>query len=421
MIISTTLNDLNMALSEVVPVLNDALLQEDAKNILFWVKDKVVKVITNNMYITCVADMSCNLEFAEGELDTEEYFVMVRAKELQNHINSVSSLKMTKVEKLSFDVRPNEIRLSIYEVAASDEIPNADKLNQVSRFRLTKCKVVERIKTELREAMSHIDDKDDYTTINKADVLAPLDALIPAVKKETRDSVQTRITFADDYIYVVPQTYVALMRNELDDVFKGFIITNSVAQFMQSFFNIEDVTEFKKTAVSAGNVVMLILRNSTATAVIKAMDIAKAFNITNQKVMPSNGIAINKAYFLDVLKRISTVGEEISFKIHIKTNDSDTSEPYCQIVNKVMNQYIPVVTSKGTGDFSFMIKPDMLSNISLSYLNDGANYLFLYLGADDSGKTILCITDDVLVNSGENLWHTYTKGLSLSKGDYQWN
>ena len=406
-----SMNHLTTALAEVTPVLNDALLQEEAKNVIFWVKDNIVKVVCNNLYTTCLADLECNLEFKEGESASEERFILVKAKELLNHLNCVSSLKMTKVDKIELDVSDTEIRLYIYEVPAIEDDPNADRLTQVSKYRLAKGKVVERIKVEIRNAVENASNTDAYINLNKTDMLVILDALIPAVKKETRDSVHTRVTFANDYVYVIPQTYAALMHNELPEGVSDFIVQNSVAQFMQSFFGIEEVTQFKKFTTN-GDAVILVLKNTNATAVIKAMNASKAFNITNQKNIPESGFGISKGYFADVLKRIANTGEEIAFKVVLA---EDSTQSTCTIMNKVMNQQIPVWVSKGVGEYSFMVKPDLLASITFSHLNDNATYLFFYLDKDETGKVTLCVTDDIMVASGAgHLWHTYTKGLAMS-------
>ena len=412
--IITSYSALTNALDTITPVLNDKLMMEENKNVLFWVHDNTVSVICSNLYTSCIAQLASTLEFAEGEDANTAYYVMVKAKELLDNIKCVSGLRATKISDVTFDIRENEIRLLIHEVAANEEDPNASKMDQVSKFRLSKVKVVERIKTELNDSLKHIENETDYVTIQQSRMLAILEALIPAVNSDARDTVNTRITFNDGFAYVIPQTYAAFVKNVLPEGVDKFIISNSVATFIQSFFRAEPTTQFKKFATQ-GDAEIIVIKNSIATAVIKCTNANKAFNITAQKEIPSTGIAVNKDYFLDVMKRIEMTKAEVNFKITITEGNAT-----CMVVNKALSQELPVLKAEGNGEFNFTIKPDILSSISFKQFKDDANLLFMYMATDDTGKVTLVITDDMMVGE-DHLWHTFTKGLTMGKGDYQWN
>lgn len=415
--IKATFTNLTRALTEVTPALSDKLLMEEMKNILFWVKGGEVLVVCNNLFTTVIAKIeNCTCEFAENEDANSDHYAQVKAKEFLSYLGSVSGLKMTKVDTVELDVRDAEVQLWFNESAINPEDASLAYLNKTSKFRLSKGKPEARVIKELTDAYAHMTDSatEGYITLNKTDILMTLNALVPSVSKEVRDTVNTRITFAPDYIYVIPQTYAALWSNGLPDGVSGFIVTNSVATFMQSFFALEETSKFKKIPIN-NDVQLLILKNSNATAVIKASTTVRAFNIAKQKVLPQDGVAIPKAYFLDVMKRIHSTNSEITFHVTV-TPEGGT----CKIVNKTLTQEIPVLKAKGTNDYSFSIKPDQLSSLIFSHINTGGSLLFFYMEKDETGKVTLCVSDDVVTNNNQHLWHTYCKGLALLKGDFAW-
>lgn len=418
MIISTAYDAFGLALSEVMPVFDDKLVQEEMKNLIFWVQGDKVRLVANNLYTTCTANLPATVTYAEGEQHEEEQFIQVKAKELKQYLSSLHGLRCTMVDKVELEIRPNEMRLLVSEVPIDKEDVMLKSLAQTSKFRLTKTAVIDRVKTELRNADAYMVSTEGFTKVDRGMVMPTLNALVPMVTKEFRDTVHTRVTFVDDYIYVIPQTYAALMHNGLPDALKGFVVTNSAAQFMQSFFSIDEATEFKQVEVK-GDSLMLVLKNSTATATILATNTNKAFNIAKQKVLPNTGVAVHKGYFADVLKRINTTNSEITFNI---TLDADVTKASCTVVNKLMTQSIPVMASRGEGEYSFTIKPDLLSAITFNSVNTGGTMLFLYLTKDETGKITLCVTDDIMVteDNAKHAWHTYTKGLAVMKGDFQW-
>jgi hypothetical protein len=211
---------------------------------------------------------------------------------------------------------------------------------------------------------------------------------------------------------------MALMYNNLPTGLNGFTITNGVAAFLKDFCSLEDSFSVVKVENAESDLVLLICKNSTSTVVIKAFNNKKAFKIDAQKSLPSNGIAVSKEYFSDVMKRITTTKTETTMSIKIANNTGT-----CEVVSRAMTQGVPVVVAKGSGDYEFTIKPDMLTSITFNNVSTGGQYLFFYLDKDETGKVTLCVTDEMVVKSDSetHVWHTYTKGLTFTKGDFQWN
>lgn len=414
--ISTSYNGLVTALKEVMPVLDDKLLQEDAKRILFWVTNGKIKVLTKNLYTTCIADLEGVITYADNENPAESHYIQLIAKELNGQMKSVENLKLTKVDRVDLEALDAESRLYIHEVAADPEMENAEKLTQTTKFRLTRLKLGERQKAEFEEASVKASENAEFITVTKDAIMLYLNALLPGVMSEVRDTVHTRVSFADGFVYVVPQTYALLMKNVLPEGVSQFVVTNSVAKFMQSFMSIEETTQFRKIE-NGNNSVTLILKNTTASAVIRAISADKAFNITKQKELPQSGIVVSRVYFSDVMRRINTINAEVTFTIKLSEDGNST----CKVQSKAMSQEISVMNTRGTGEFSFTLKPDMLASLICNHINDGGVLLYIYLALDENGKVIISVTNEATAaGTDDHLWHTYAKGLALAKQDYMW-
>lgn len=411
--ITMNLDELNRALKATMPVIEDKTIQDDMRNIILWVKNGFVSFVACTLFVTCESKVTANIEFADNEDKNGEYFVRVKAKELEKCLASFSSLRMTVVESVTFDVREKELRLVVKEVASDNvEETMKSRYNQTSQFRLTKAEALEGTKREMKNALSTVTADTKFTALSKADLSLYLDALIPLIPKEARDSIHTRLTFGSDFVYTIPQTYAAMMNNKLPDVMKNFILTNNTAVIMQQFCSLEDVTEISKSNVGADATadpktvtgVQLILRNSQSTAVLKCYGMIKAFNIANYTDIPDVGVAFDRNYFTDVMKRFNT---DVTLTINV---DAGT----CVVANESMTQAIPVIKSKGSGEFSFTIKPAMLTNIVFSHATAACdNFIFMYMTQDGLKVSVTC-------HDGSKLWRTKANGLTLVKNDFKW-
>jgi hypothetical protein len=411
--IKMNLDELNRALKATTPVIEDKTIQDDMRNIILWVKNGFVSFVACTLYVTCESKVQAEIEFADNEDSNGEYFIRVKAKELENHLSGFNSLRMTVVESVIFDVREKELRLIVNEVASKNvEESVASRYTQTTQFRLTKADALEGTKREMKNALASVTPNTQFKAIPKADLGLYLDALIPLIPKEARDSIHTRLTFGEDFVYTVPQTYAAMMENKLPDEMKNLILTNNTAIIMQQFCSLEDTTEVAKfnlgvAADAPANTVsgiQLILRNSQSTAVLKGYGMMKAFKIDNYTSIPDVGVAFDRNYFSDVMKRFKT---DITININV---DNAT----CVIANESMTQAIPVIKSKGSGEFAFTIKPDMLTNIVFSHATAACdNFIFMYLTQENNKISVTC-------HDGSKLWRTKANGLTLVKNDYKW-
>lgn len=402
MIIKSNFNDVDFVMSTVASVLNDRNLQEENKNVVVWVKDGIVRFVAHSGIVIGISTLTCELS---GVTSGEEVFVQLRAKDIIDILGSLKGLKRTKVDLVEFNIKDNEAQIHIHESAIDSNVENADKFNQVSKYRITKSKIKEIIKSGIQKVNLDV----EGTSIEVENFLVFVNALLPLVAKEVRDASKF-VMFGEEYYYAVLNTYVTLMPNKLSQEFKGFRLSNSDLAFLKSFVASGGSFVFNKEEKGNGLVYLVVKNEVGSVARIECSDLSRAFDVTNFISIPSNGVAIDKMYLIDVLKRINTGSDTVFIEVKVESGEGSF-----KVISKSMKQELPVNRAKGSGEYNFTIKTDLLASVVFShatYFDDG---VFLYFDKGEKGNIIMACADN------SRLWHTKMTGLSQSKVDFDWS
>jgi hypothetical protein len=410
--IATNIESITTGLDIMEAIVTDSLLQDELKNIIFWVKGGSVVLVAHNIAITNCTQIEATVTYDEDEAELEakdEYFVQLQAKTIKGVISSFAGLKKTVVSSVEFEFihdkqgRAESAIIAVYEKPLDPEMENAEKYYQRTRFRLTPV----RLKEVVRSKISVIKLKEQRGDIVKReDMLAYLNCLVPTIAKDARDSIMTRITFKSDFVYTAPVTHVAMLENKLPECLQGFCITNTIAKFLINFVSIDEYFSFEKE-VHEG-IVIITVTNDHSTAVIEANTTDKGFDITPYNITSTVGIAVDKDYFCDVLKRLSLSTEKIGVKVEV-------SGGVFRVSTKTMVQNIPIVTFKGEGEFNFEIQQELLSAMSLSHATYFGDVLYIYFVKDDARGSVSLIFKD-----NSSIWKTAVMGLKKNGIEDGW-
>ena len=398
MIIKLGLDKLENAMSTITSVVNDKMLQEDLKNLIIWVKEGKVRFVGTNLTIVSAIDVDAEISDVEGD----EAFVQLRAKDINDVIASFRGLKKTKVDSVELHIKENEAILLVKEVALADE--EADLFNQESKFRIAKTPIKEVIKNQVKNVKLDAQGED----IPAVDMLLYINALYPTVAKETREST-SGVMFGEGHIYTTLASYVAIMENRLPKCISNFRVSNTILNFVKNFITGVDTFNFSKTENGNGAVILTI-KIPNAIAQINCADMSRAFEISKFLIIPETGIVVDKMYLIDVLKRLSLSSESIFAEVKIENGVGEM-----KVASKNMTQNIPVKKAKGEGTFNFSIRPDLLSSVVFSHATQFDENVFLYFATDDSNKLSMACTDSI------GLWHTKMNGMTIAKGNFAWN
>ena len=377
---------LNKAITTLKLLFDNDAVQEDQKNIIFWNSSNGFKVVARNGIVDCI----CGID-AEVEAETDE-MVNIKYKELDNTLNAYKSLSMTKATDIKFSFTERTIEVTVFEEPIDSEYEFADKLYRSTLYKLS---LVKSVADSVKKEILSVSLDTNGVSISGDDVLKYFNALIPTVKDIKTEGVATRYNSVGNYVYTTPQQFVAIMKNDVMD-FSDFILTKATAEFVKAFFNSESTTNVFITDIGSG-AKMIRLTNSSACALIKAQTTDKAFSIDAYKTIPKDGVAVDKKYFCDVLRRMNSAES-----IKISISDEEITLTQARTTGTV-----PVLTSRvheGLDNIKFSTSVGVLNNLVFSHFMAG-DRLFIYF-QNMNNKWDLTFTDDSQAIDGTHLWWT---------------
>lgn len=392
-------DELDKLADNISAVVNDKMLKDDMKNIIIWKREDKTFFGAYSGNIITLTEANVEVEGGEGE-----EFVQLRARNVTDILSSFKGLSKTVVAGIEFEIQENSAIMYVIEAPADEEDPHADDYHKTSTFTVIKPPVQQKVMKDVKEVNLEVIGQD----VASADSLVYINALLPTVAKEVSESTYN-IHFSDEHVFTLVGPYVAVMDNKLDSIFSNFKLQNSVASFVKSFIEGADTYKLDKNVVGNG-LVILTLRVGNAVAMIKCPDMSRAFNMQNYITVPENGIVVDRAYFLDVLKRVKLNTEPT--RIDITFNDDGTADML--LTSKTMKQIIPVEKAKGAGTYSFELRGEILSNVVFSHTNEFGKNIFFYLGEGANGNYEFVVKDNT------DLWKTKMRGLSPARGGSFW-
>ena len=384
--LTTNYSNLVKALDTFKVILNDTLLADDKRFIILWNSEQGLKVVARNDVIDCICDIGVSEITADpNEMQTIKY------KELIDVLDGFKSLSVTEPTDVTFYFADNVITVEVCEEPIDKDKEFADRLYRSNTYQLSKSKPVSDVQ---RTEITSVSLSKRGTEISKEDIMPYFTSLLPTVK-DMREGVATRFNVVGDYVYTTPSSYVALMYNT-EQEFRGFILPSVAATFMRSFFDIEDKTEVMVDELREG-IKVVCIGNRIARAVVKTIPVQKAFKVDNYIKLPETGVAVDKGYFCDCLKRFKNNAEAI--KIIITQSDIILKQSRVQLS-------VPIYNSRLPDDFvemSFAVNSNILSNLVFAQANF-SDLLFIYF-QKVCNKWDVSFTDDTMIG-GNHVWWT---------------
>lgn len=406
--ITTSFESLTSGLDAIANVINDKLLADSQRVVYVWCNGGNVSLVGDSGQVVVKTDIEANVDD-----ETVDKIYALNAKALYNTVAAFKGLHRTCVSSVCIDiVDALNCRIYFTESSVSDNgaivEDESDVTDTVSKFRIQLTKVIVKVEKDIREALS---DVDEGVSIDCSVALMYFNALVPLIEKDIKSTIYTNMYVSEDNIYVVPMIYAAIMKNKLPSEFSGFVLSASMAAFVQSFFaSAGDYAMFFRK--EEGNLVTLGLRSNTTVAIVRAASIKNAISIDAFNDIPKDcGVVLYKDYLVDVLRRMK-LSDMVSLSINLDTQTFS-------IKSEVMTQKVNLISSRGTGSFEMTLQPSLLSDIIMTTCKF-SDVIMLYFKATERG-IVITATDSMQTESGEHLWHTQLAPTKPKKGKFNWD
>ena len=347
-------------LDYVTAIVEDKLLDETMRNIIFKVTQDKVTLTGYNRLVTCHTVVPA-LEVLE--IASEVQYMQIKAKELNDFLNTFKTLGRTKATDVEFFTDKNKVRMFVYEEPIEGDADTESRLSQKSTWSFDDIPIKEIV---MREINAGADSK-ATEMIASVDVLLYLNSLLPLVADDAGSSVPSRMFFGEEYVFVIPRVFATLFENQLPSSFKGVVFSHSSLGFLKKLLACNSSVFVEKTDTH------LCISTDTSLAILKYDTKMPDTRLYVDSVDKSNAISMDRIYLKDVLKRLSLIKESIS--VEICPEDMTLS-----VSNTKFKQIIPLLRVKGlTENLKFKLPTDVFASAIVGDDTLFAQELFIYI------------------------------------------
>lgn len=397
---------------DVIYVYDKAYPEEHKVYYLCYFKEsKEFKWVANAINGTAIYKLN-TMNIIEGEEEIEgntNCLSVINAKELQAILSAYTGLKQTEVEEVYFEVGGNRTAL-VVEEKPKEGITSLKSTQQ--RYNLSYAKQGKDINKVL-EKLQGVTEDTTAIVYNSKDYLQYIDILLPTIQTENRDTPYSRIYVNKEWIYTKPTIYTAVLKNSLPEELTGYMlsVTNSLC-ISKSLRDKEDFRFYKETNEVQGTV-LLYYSTDTIELQIKAPMIKKNLDVLVYKDKPEVYVKLNKAYMVELYKRISILNSDegqvgITFDF-----EAQTGSCVGNMVTQATTLDIPILESQAND--RGIIKVELNINLLKKMLLQSKEVTDLYFCINfvQTGYISICMTDSIeKENRG---WQTYLPSIVMKR------
>lgn len=376
-------NKLVEKLEDVSTVVEDTMLDESVKNIIFKLGNKSLTLAGYNPRAICrtiLDPVDVETEFSENELpESGVIYFQIKAKELNTFLNTFKGLKQTEAEMCEFETFNNRIRLNITEVPKDAE---KEYLRQTSRWIFDTLPV----KDYIIEEINTVIDGSKLVNVASDDVLLYLSSLMPLLQNNGGDNLPSKIHFSNEYVFTV-SNFATLFENILPEAFHDIVLTYSSVSFLKKVVEKNEVIFVGKTDTH------LIIRVDDSEAFLRFQTKMPDHTLYVNSFKKDHAVVIDRQYFKDVLRRFTLVNEAITFEV--KPNENVIT-----LNNTKSTQDIPLLQTKNMESLEgakFKLAWQILSKAIIGDDAVFSEQLFLYILPNPKSGYTLVFSD----NSGK--------------------
>lgn len=361
---SADFSELAKALDFCNIILNDKTVEEKMRNVIFMVRPEGVTAVGYN----ALTFAKQTLEKASvDEVDPAGYDFQVKSSDLNKIVSSFSSLFKTKVETIDFELDGVRIKVTVHEVAIKEE---DERLNQSPEFFLECPPILANIKKEIS-----MEFPEDFDGVGSSDLLLYLDSLFPLLVNDNANGSGSKISFAEDYVFVISSVASGFFVNKLPEAFKEITLGYSSVNFLKKMCMVgSDQIAVSKTEKH------ICVQSEGIEAFLRFQNVKPMHKMYIKRVSKDRGIVVDRLYLRDVLKRMGNMSSD--GKVSISED--------MEVVNDNFNQIIPVINKKGeVSNINFKVSIPIVEKCILG--SDGAfpDKLFIYFVEAGRGYSMI--------------------------------
>lgn len=383
--LSTSFEVLTDTIGKVASVVDDSMSSEELRNIIFSVSENELKLIGVSQLITYrkrieLGDFRVQFDETDAPKISADgyYYFQLNSKELTGFLNTFKSMKRTKPSDVIFEPKKGDLIMSVTVV--EDSLDDAEVKNH-STWDFDNVSINKRIFTEMSKPLPA--DDANWSMVQTKAILYYTANMLPIMAADGGGTLYNILTFGEDFVVGFNQRFNTLMKNVLPDEFKGISLNYRAILFMKNVICDSEMISVSKVENQ------LVFKTDDSEAFINFLTKMPAYRSFVESYREDNGIAIDRQYFKDVLKRLSLVNESITFSI---SPEKDT----ISVSNKKFHQEIPILVKKemdALGEVKLKVGPQVFQQAIIGDDSQFAPETFLYFVKGEHGGYTTIFTD----------------------------
>lgn len=367
-------------LTDMSIVVEDSIVNDDSKNIVFEVSTEVVKIIGINKLITYRKIVDKDKVSVNGVEDT--LYLQIRSKELINFLSSYKTLSRTKIKRVLFElINPFKVKCTMIEtVEGSDKEYASQWLFENIAIKPTVKQYIDMQKPDT-----------DLTVINTDKFKGLMENFFPSLSS-TIDAYSYAI-FSSENLIALNQAYTIVGDNPFKDteIFKGMKLSYKVLNFMNKIIFDFDSISIAKTD---RNLYMTTQEGSDIFLMYNSQ--LPLYKPYLEMIDTTHRIELDRSYLRDILKRLTLSKEVVN--VVLDCNDKEVifkNTKFEQIID--MQAFNDI---EGFEKIRFKIMPDILGKaligndknfkvVNIYYSTQNNNNIIIFSDENNSWYTII--------------------------------
>lgn len=386
-------------LADVSTVVDDTLLKEDMKNIIFKFDNTgdvtLLGIVPQMLIFKRSIDKSMyRVEFTDAEKQVFEQqiqtggvalplYFQLKSKELTGFLNSYKSVRRTQVEEVTLEINERgNIRCTVLEKEKDEDGYVADDAKaHLSYWIFNNIP----IKPSMMNDISLKAPEAELLGVDSRAINLYTKNLFP-IMQSGGTNLYSYMTFGEDYVVAFDNAFTALMLNNVEgfrDVFSNIRLSYRAISFMDKIIAVCETISVCKTDHH------IYFRTDDSEAFITYDTKLPDYSPYANAYVKDHAIVLDRVYIKDILKRLSLVNESIEFTINPETNTVNMK-------NSKFSQDVEIIQQKAMeemGTLHFKIAPDKLNASIIGNDVDFPSDVRVYFAKQPNGKTAVIFTD----------------------------
>lgn len=362
--------DLLTNLQDVSEVVEDSMLTESLRNVVFEVRENALALIGVNQLITFRREIpaeSCAVLSFDGT--DEVVYLQFRSKELYSFLNSYKSLRKTEVAGVSFEVKESHV------VCIVTERDTDTGIEAKSAWTFPRMEVQAGLLRQLDlPKVTGVED------VSCESLLFLTKNMLPLLQAGT--SLYSKLVLSEDYAIVFGQTFVSFIRNVV-----GGALSNVVLNYREAVF-------IDRVLARGGSVRLgrtdrhLYFETENSVAYLVYDNRMPNYEMYLSKFKRDHAFTVDRVYLMDALKRLKLLPESIDISYGVDgltLKNSKYTQTLMVLQEKCMSEF---------GGFHFKVMPDVVSKAVIGVDEEFSGELYVYYCPQDNRTALLVFSDD---------------------------